>query len=135
MPLIRYDQGDTAELHASCTCGINLPVLKNVTGRQDQILRLPEGPRAVGGLFQKLMRENLNALAFQLAQVGPLQLEIRYVPIDPDKQFDRASIVAHVHDGLHPDMNVVFKQVDKIPLNAGGKQQRVVCEIDNQPVS
>lgn len=135
LPLIRYDQGDTAELHASCTCDSKLPVLKNVTGRQDQILRLPDGPRAVGGLLQKLMRENLNALAFQLAQVGPLQLEIRYVPIYPDRQFDRAPIVAHVHQGLHPHMNVVFKQIDKIPLNAGGKQQRVVCELDARPVS
>lgn len=129
LPLIRYDQGDTAELHASCTCDSKLPLLKNVTGRQDQILKLPEGPRAVGGLFQKLMRENLNALAFQLAQVGPLQLEIRYVPITPGEQFDKAPILAHVREGLHPDMNVVFKQIDKIPLNAGGKQQRVVCEI------
>jgi phenylacetate-CoA ligase len=130
LPLVRYDQGDTAELHPSdCACGSKLPVLKNLTGRQDQILRLPDGPRAVGGLFQNLMRENLNALAFQLAQVAPLTLEVRYIPIDPDKLFDRAPIVAHIRAGLHPDMNVVFRQIDKIPLNAGGKQQRVVCEI------
>jgi len=136
LPLVRYDQGDTAELHPSgCGCGSKLPVLKNVTGRQDQILRLPDGPRAVGGLFQNLMRENLNALAFQLAQVAPLTLEIRYIPIDPKIRVEAAPILAHVHEFLHRDMDVVFRQIDKIPLNSGGKQQRVVCEIDKQPGS
>jgi phenylacetate-CoA ligase len=131
LPLVRYDQGDTAELHpTACACGSKLPVLRNVTGRQDQILRLPDGPRAVGFLFQSLMRENLNALAFQLAQVAPLQLEIRYIPIDPNIQVEAAPILAHVHEFLHPDMDVVFRQIDKIPLNSGGKQQRVVCELE-----
>jgi phenylacetate-CoA ligase len=136
LPLVRYDQGDTAELHPSdCACGSKLPVLKNVTGRQDQILRLPDGPRAVGGLFQNLMRENLNALAFQLAQVAPLTLEIRYIPIDPNVQVEAAPILAHVHEFLHRGMDVVFKQIDKIPLNSGGKQQRVVCELDDEPTT
>lgn len=133
LPLVRYDQGDTAELHPSdCACGSKLPVLRNVTGRQDQILRLPDGPRAVGGLFQKLMRENLNALAFQLAQVAPLTLEIRYIPIEPAIQVEAAPILVHVQNFLHRDMDVVFKQVDKIPLNSGGKQQRVVCELGDE---
>ena len=56
LPLIRYDQGD---------CGGNapglrlrhgtLPILKNIEGRQDQLFRLPDGPRAMGVLFHRLL--------------------------------------------------------------------------------
>jgi phenylacetate-CoA ligase len=129
LPLIRYDQGDTAELHPSCTCDSMLPVLKNITGRQDHFMRFPEGPRSATGLNQKLLREHLNALAFQIAQVKTFTLEIRFLPADAGKPVNAEPIVAHIRALIHPRLDVVFKPVEKIPLNAGGKQQRIVCEI------
>lgn len=129
LPLIRYEQGDTAELHPSCTCGSMLPVLRNITGRQDHFMRFPEGLRSAMGLNQTLLREHLNALAFQIAQVGTYTLEIRFLPADVGKAVNAEPIVAHIRALIHPKLEVVFKPVEKIPLNAGGKQQRIVCEI------
>jgi phenylacetate-CoA ligase len=132
LPLIRYDQGDTAELHRSCTCKSKLMVLKKIIGRQDQLMHFPDGVRSATGLDQKLMRENLNALVFQLAQIATFKLELRFVPMDVNKQFNSAPITAHIRDLIHPQLEVIFKPVEKIPLNSGGKQQRIVCEIAPQ---
>ena len=127
LPLIRYEQGDTAELQ-SCDCGSRLPVIGNISGRQDQFMRFPEGIRAATGLRQQLLRENLNALAFQIAQVETFKLEIRFVPAEAGK-INPEPIVAHIRQLIHPQLDVVFKPVEKVPLNPGGKHQRIVCEL------
>jgi phenylacetate-CoA ligase len=128
-PLIRYEQGDGAALMPSCDCQSRLPVIGNISGRQDQFMRFPEGPRSATGLSQKLIRETLDALAFQLAQVETYKLEIRYVPADFNRQFDPHPVIAHIRENLHPRLNIVFKPVEKVPLNPGGKHQRIVCEL------
>ena len=132
LPLIRYDQGDTAELHSSCTCKSKLPVLAKIIGRQDQLLQFPDGPRSAAGISQKLLREDLNALAFQLAQVATFKLELRFVPADVNKQVNAEPIIALIRELIHPKLEVILKPVEKIPLNPGGKQQRIVCEIAPQ---
>ena len=92
-------------------------------------MRFPEGLRSATGLNQKLLREHLNALAFQIAQVATFTLEIRFLPADVGKAVNAEPIVAHLRALIHPKLDVIFKPVEKIPLNAGGKQQRIVCEI------
>ena len=128
LPLIRYEQGDTAELQ-TCDCGSRLPVIGNISGRQDQFLRFPEGIRSATGLRQALLRENLDALAFQIAQVETFKLEIRFVPARVKKEINPDPIVTHIRQLIHPKLDVVFKPVEKVPLNPGGKLQRIVCEL------
>jgi phenylacetate-CoA ligase len=129
LPLVRYEQGDTAEFLPSCACGSRLPVIGNISGRQDQFFRFPDGIRTATGLSQALLRENLNALAFQLAQVETYKLELRYVPADWNRPVTPAPIVAHLRELIHPKLDVMFKPVEAVPLNAGGKHQRYLCEI------
>ena len=128
LPLIRYEQGDTAERQSS-PCGNSLPVIGNISGRQDQFMRFPEGIRSATGLEQGIFRENLNALAYQIAQVETFKLEIRFVPAEAGKKINPGPIVAHIRQLVHPKLDVVFKPVEKVPLNPGGKHQRIVCEI------
>jgi phenylacetate-CoA ligase len=128
-PLVRYEQGDTAEFLLPCTCGSNLPLIGNISGRQDQFFRFPEGIRTATGLSQALLRENLNALAFQLAQVETYKLELRFVPADKNRPISPDPIVAHLRELIHPKLDVKFKPVESVPLNAGGKHQRMVCEL------
>jgi phenylacetate-CoA ligase len=46
MPLIRYKLGDLAILkYDKCECGRNLPLIKQVVGREDDILTLPSGKK------------------------------------------------------------------------------------------
>ena len=92
-------------------------------------MRFPEGIRSATGLSQKLIRETLNAIAYQLAQVETYKLELRYVPAEVNWQFDPQPIIVHVRELIHPKLDVVFKPIEQVPMNLGGKHQRIVCEI------
>ena len=132
LPLVRYDQGDIAELQPPCPCGSELPVIGNITGRQDQFMQFPGGNRSASGLNQKMLHENLNALVFQLAQVETFKLELRFVPANAENLINPGPIIDHIRQLIHPELDIIFKPVEKIPLNPGGKQQRIVCEIARQ---
>ena len=84
-------------------------------------MQFPEGKRSAAGLNQKLLRENLNALAFQIAQVATFKLEIRFIPADVSKSVNAEPIIAHIRELIHPNLEFVFKPVEKIPLNSGEK--------------
>lgn len=42
-PIIRYENGDYAEVGPRCSCGRNLPTLKRIMGRERNMIRLPDG--------------------------------------------------------------------------------------------
>ena len=129
LPLIRYDQGDTAKFLHPCGCKIKLPVLGQIDGRQDQKFLLPDGEKSITGLGSTFICASLNANAFQLAQTATLKMEVRFVPAQENTQIATAPLIAHFQKFIHSDLEVIFRPVDEIPLNAGGKQQRIVCEI------
>jgi phenylacetate-CoA ligase len=127
-PLIRYEQGDMATPGLPCSCGINLPVLGKIDGRQDPIIKLP-GRLATEMLVNKdLLSDTLKADAFQVAQVSELQFEIRYLAPQAVRPAGKAIITRHLRFVLHPGLNVSYRKVAEIPRNAGGKQQRFVRE-------
>lgn len=127
-PLIRYEQGDMATPGLACSCGLKLPVLSKIDGRQDPILKLP-GRLATEMLVNKdMLTRTLKADALQVAQVSELQFEIRYVAPKAVTPTGRGVITRHLRFVLHPDLNVSYKKVVEIPRNAGGKQQRFVRE-------
>jgi phenylacetate-CoA ligase len=132
LPLIRYDQGDTARFVSSkkCSCKTTLPILGDIIGRQDQVFQLPNGPKSITGVGAGFLTEKLNALAFQLAQTAPLEMEVRYVPIEFGVKIVTEPIIAHLRDLIHPEMTILLKPVEKIAMNSGGKLQRYVCEIN-----
>jgi phenylacetate-CoA ligase len=127
-PVIRYEQGDVGVLGETCDCGRTLPVLKSVLGRLDPIWRFPDGRDVAPKLGVKFLRESLNALAFQVAQVAPMILEVRYVPASHGLTLEEAPIRQHIHEMIRPDIAVQFKELPALPTNAGGKTQRYTNE-------
>lgn len=57
MPLIRYDIGDLAEWGPACTCGMTLPVIANLWGRQRSFVRLPDGTLKLARVTAEYWRE------------------------------------------------------------------------------
>ena len=51
------------------------------------------------------------ATAYQLAQVGPLNIEVRYMCHEDFFAREIETIVAHLKTVLHPDLQVTFKRV------------------------
>ena len=127
-PLIRYEQGDMATPGTMCSCGITLPVLNIIDGRQDPIIKLP-GHMATEMLINKdLLSNTLKADALQVAQLAELQFELRYIARRAATASSKGKITRHLRSVLHPDLRVNYRKVKEIPRNAGGKQQRFVRE-------
>jgi phenylacetate-CoA ligase len=127
-PLIRYDQGDIIVPGPACPCGCTLPTLKSIEGRSDPIFRFPGREAAITGLDFEALRNDLNAIASQIAQVGPFNLEVRYVAASHASQEGMSNYTNRVCDCIGQDISLTFKQVESIPFNAGEKQQRMVRE-------
>ena len=127
-PLIRYDHGDIVTRGEKCSCGSLLPVIARIDGRQDSIFRFPDRDVTATGFDHGKARRLLKATTYQLAQVGPLNVEVRYICHEDLTAQDIEMVADHLKTVLHPDLQITFKRVIDIPFNAGGKQQRIVRE-------
>jgi phenylacetate-CoA ligase len=128
-PLIRYELGDIAALARGCACGVTLPVLTSLDGRVSQMFSHPDGRRIVRH-FPEQYREVLQCGAWQLAQVGARDFEIRYVPNDPAIVGDEAAVRSAFQGWYFTDTNVAFRRVDAIWPGPGGKFSEYVNEYD-----
>jgi phenylacetate-CoA ligase len=126
-PLIRYDQGDIARFGARCPCGRGLPVIAGISGRTLAIFRHPDG-RQMAKMLTEDTRVALGATFWQIAQVGPLSFEIRYVPVDWAATGDEASAVADFRRVYFADAEVRCVRTREIPLSAAGKYLEYVNE-------
>lgn len=126
-PLIRYEQGDIARFGPPCSCGRHLPVLAAIEGRSIAIFSHPDG-RQVATMLGSGARTALNCSFWQIAQVGPLQFEVRYVPRDGSVAADEATARAEFHAAFFADAEVRFVPMHEIPLTAAGKYVEYINE-------
>jgi len=133
-PLIRYEQGDLAIAGGSCTCGRSLPTISSIVGRLTHMFIHPNGRRVAEKLPDRY-REGLGALAWQIAQVGPTNFEIRYVPEDLEFVGNEAAAAQAIRDVYFVDASVSFRRVSEIPLRPGGKYVEYVNEWHQERVA
>ena len=126
-PIIRYDHGDLAIPGPRCQCGRTLNVIERVVGRQMQMFRFPDGTK-ISPMTTKSMSTALGARYLQLAQVGPLEIEVRYVPIEGQRR-DEHAVTALVRRVTHPDAHVRFRAQPDLVRTDGGKFIETVCEL------
>lgn len=127
-PLIRYEQGDIAVRGLPCSCGITLPTLEQISGRLLDMFYLPGGRKTLPALPVVAFTARFGAKTWQLVQVAPLEVELRFVRenTEPDYAYAR-SIIAKTLDA---DVAISFVELQKTPLTAGGKFLRYRCEIN-----
>ncbi|WP_417307928.1 phenylacetate--CoA ligase family protein [Devosia sp.] len=126
-PLIRYDQGDIAAFAPPCSCGRVLPLLKSISGRSMAIFTHPDG-RAAARMLPDSAREALDATMWQIAQVGPLDFEIRYVPRDTARLGDEHQAEAAFREIFFDDAAVKMIRLPRIETTAAGKFLEYVNE-------
>lgn len=126
-PLIRYDQGDLARVGEGCDCGLTLPVLDEVVGRTLAVFQHPDGRTAVR-ILPNSARDLLDCEFWQMAQTGPLEYEVRYVPRDTGAPGDEAGFTALFRSIYFEDAQVRYRRVEEIPLTAAGKLLEYVNE-------
>lgn len=129
MPLIRYETADLAVVGGKCSCGRNSPVLARIVGRSRNLFRFPNNslvvPELTGGPFAKYLRPR----RWQVAQTGPLELEVRLVPEDKKEEMDFEGMTDYIRRLLRPDLSVNYRYVDEFPSTPGGKHEVYICEL------
>lgn len=131
MPFIRYAIGDYAEQGGGdCPCGRTLPLIKRIVGRQRDFFRFP-GERTV---WPMLSARRLQAFvphrSRQIAQVEPLAVEFRYLPMASDQTEDRQGLAAYIADNLQPGLQVKLVRLSNAGRPHGEKRLDYVCELN-----
>jgi phenylacetate-CoA ligase len=120
--MIRYDMGDHGALSTEpCGCGRTLPLLEHILGRTRNMFRFADGSSVWPVLPPELLVPLLPHRRFQVVQLAPETIEIRFVPISAGARYDRDGITALARKQLHPSVSVKLVAVDEIPRSANGK--------------
>jgi phenylacetate-CoA ligase len=129
MPLIRYEIRDHATIGVPCSCGRGLPVLTRIAGRTRNLFRLPNGALIAPDFKTTTFLTHLAPRQWQIAQTGPLQIEVRLVPGVAVDEMDFDGMTAYIRKLLHPDFAVSYRLLDSIPIRPGGKHEDYLCEL------
>jgi len=123
MPLLRYENGDHAEVGEPCPCGRGLPVLARILGRTRNMLTLPDGTRHWPIIGFASFRRVAPVIQHQVVQHSLDDIEVRLVverPITPDEQ---AQLAERVHRTLGHPFRLRFSYVDAIERSPIGKYE------------
>ena len=127
-PLIRYEQGDIVVSGSHCAGGIALPSLDHIVGRKDAAFNFSNGDTTFIGIDVAKVRDLLSADAFQVAQTGRNDVEVRYVSAVAASADQTAKVSEHLLHLAGFPLSLTYRQMGDLPSNSGGKQQRLVNE-------
>ncbi|MEM8670145.1 MAG: phenylacetate--CoA ligase family protein [Planctomycetota bacterium] len=128
MPFIRYAIGDRGIASAEpCPCGRGLPLIKEVVGRQLDILIAPNGRQIPGEFFPHLMKDFPAIEQYQVTQPQPNRLLIKLVVNATWNDTKLKRLNEKIELGLcRSNLGFSIQHVDSIPLTKAGKRRVVV---------
>ncbi|HEY8500334.1 MAG TPA: phenylacetate--CoA ligase family protein [Clostridia bacterium] len=121
MPRLRYQLGDIAALSDSgCGCGINLPLIENVEGREDDIFVSLDGNYVHAVYFCNLARSYPSIKQFQIIQKTRHDLLLRIIK---SESFIESEIMTYINEiyKVMGRINIDIEYVDAIEPAASGK--------------
>jgi len=127
-PLIRYRHGDLAVEGGECSCGRTLRVLEKIVGRESDMFRFPDGSAVAFGVPGDF-KTKFNIKTWQIAQVEPLKLEVRYATISDNQPLDIPALTAAIRAMTHPDVTISFTRSDSFLPPDGRKFTEYVNEL------
>ncbi len=132
MPLIRYVIGDSAMLSTQhCACGSHFPVVKELLGRTDDLIILPDGRRI--GRMDPLFKGIDGIVEAQIIQISVDHIEVHvvYSANCADKQGVGVMLKTAIRGRLNAEINVEIKDVSSIKKGANGKFKSVVSLVEH----
>ncbi|NLG89504.1 MAG: phenylacetate--CoA ligase family protein [Clostridiaceae bacterium] len=121
MPRLRYQLGDIASLSGStCGCGINLPLIENVQGREDDIFVSSDGKYVHAVYFCNLARSYPSIRQFQIIQKTRHDLLLKIIRNDPFNELEIMSYIKEIYKVMG-HINIDVEYVDAIEPAASGK--------------
>jgi phenylacetate-CoA ligase len=130
MPFIRYNTGDIGHIiNDTCGCGRSSKLLKEVIGRQQEILKTPEGNFVHGEFFVYIFKKITGVTEFQVIQKKLENITINMV-LEKDFDEKQLDIIREIVERKSSGWKVEFRYVDKIERNGyAGKYKFVKSEL------
>lgn len=130
MPLIRYRTGDfvrPAPAGERCPCGRAFALIREIAGRDDDAVRLPDG-RSIGRL-DHVFKGLTGILEAQIRQERTDAIEVLVVPAPGYGEATRRALLRNLRERLGNDVALHIRDVDAIPRGANGKLKGVVSAV------
>lgn len=131
-PLIRYLNGDMGRaLPGTCVCGVNLPLMDKVHGRETDILRLPSGKCISGDYATTIFDDAPDAVKqFQVHQQADYSIKILVVPNSdyPGLEKCLARVTEKIRKVADMEVSVEVEKTSEIPQK-GGKLRFVKSDV------
>ncbi len=132
-PMIRYRTGDIGRLSTEpCTCGRQLPVLMDVIGRANDLLRATDGSPVHGAYIGNIVREDPAVAQFQFIQHGLRQFELKLVCRD-GVQPNQPGLRAKLLDVVGADAEIAIQCTAAIAVEQNGKFKYIVNRCHEPP--
>ena len=71
----------------------------------------------------------MSAKQWQVAQVGPSELEVRLVPGENAEPMNFEGMTSYIRELFGDNIVVTYKQMSEIPKSASGKFEQYICEL------
>lgn len=127
-PLVRFRLGDLAAWDSEpCSCGLQMPVIKEVVGRIEDVITGPDGRQMVR--FHGIFVNQPHVIEGQVIQETLQDFVVKVVPTPGFSEADIQDIQARMHQRLGKNVNVVIEQVESIPRTSAGKFKAVISKV------
>jgi len=135
MPIIRYENGDMASWsNERCSCGRNLPLLKEIEGRIYDFIKGPNGKDVHTGFFDGILNEmnvdkKYSIKEFRVVQERIDKIRIEFVTEDNLNKRDEKIIKDKINEYVG-EMEIEIRKVKEIPMTKMGKKMFVVSMLN-----
>jgi phenylacetate-CoA ligase len=132
-PFIRYRTGDIAVKDTQpCSCGRQLPLLREVQGRTNDFLVALDGKLLPCGAFTYLMRETEGIDSFKVVQESLSLTRVQIVRQAGLDEALRAKLIKGFRHRLGESVQVEVTLVESIAAQGNGKYRYVVSNVAGQ---
>jgi phenylacetate-CoA ligase len=132
-PFIRYDLGDIGSLSKDST--IRKPILKQLTGRTNDIAILPSGKKAAGLTFyyitKSVIENDGNVSEFIIEQLTLNHFKICFVSRKALSSDKKQLITKEMERYLEPGIKVSFERVDQLKRTKAGKLKQFISKLES----
>lgn len=129
-PLIRFRLGDLAAWDSEpCPCGREMPVIKEVVGRIEDVVTGPDGRQLVR--FHGIFIHQPHVIEGQIIQETLDQIRVKIVPTEGFEEADKIDIANRIHQRLGNQVIVIVELVSSIERTNAGKFKAVISKVRN----
>lgn len=127
-PLIRYPIGDAMALSGElCACKRNMPVIKEIAGRIEEVVIGTDGREIVR--FQHITNGLKTVAQSQIIQHEIGKITIKVIPVGNDVSEVEKQMMKERTRGLLGDTELIIEVVPEIPLTENGKFKLVISTV------